>query len=119
VDGLSQTQLNHKIQQNQNIFYPEMLCRNPRENSMQNTLYFGDNLHILHAPTEPMRKEAVSAGFYTNPYDEKFPKIQILTIADLLAGKMPQYRDFTMGGGSFKAARTEKQKGDQPALFGE
>ncbi len=73
----------------------------------------------LAEPTEPMRKEAVSAGFYTNPYDEKFPKIQILTIADLLAGKMPQYRDFTMGGGSFKAARTEKQKGDQPTLFGE
>jgi len=30
-----------------------------------------------------MRKEAVSAGFYTNPFGEQFPKIQIMTIADM------------------------------------
>jgi DNA modification methylase len=70
-------------------------------------------------PTEPMRKEALAAGFYTNPYEEQFPKIQILTIADLFAGRKPQYRDFTMGKGSFKQAKTEKEKGDQLGLFGE
>ncbi len=68
-------------------------------------------------PTEPMRKEALSAGFYINPYEEQFPKIQIMTITDLLAGKKPQYRDFTMGAGSFKQAKAEKGKGDQPTLF--
>jgi hypothetical protein len=71
----------------------------------------------LIAPTEPMRKEATAAGFYTNPYNEQFPKIQIMTIADLLDGRKPEYRDFTMGGGSFKKARTEKKTGDQPTLF--
>lgn len=72
----------------------------------------------LSEPTDPMRKEAAAAGFYTNPYEEQFPKIQILTIADLLDGRKPQYRDFTMGQASFKKAKTEKDKGDQPALFG-
>ncbi len=73
----------------------------------------------LADPTDPMRKEATAAGFYTNPYDEQFPKIQILTIADLLDGRRPQYRDFTMGGASFKKAKTEKPTTDQPSLFAE
>lgn len=71
----------------------------------------------LSEPTDPMRKEAAAAGFYTNPYEEQFPKIQILTIADLLDGRKPQYRDFAMGQASFKKAKTEKDKGDQPILL--
>jgi DNA modification methylase len=73
----------------------------------------------LAEPTDPMKKEATAAGFYTNPFDEQFPKIQILTIAELLDGRTPQYRDFTMGSASFKKARAEKKSGDQPNLFGE
>lgn len=73
----------------------------------------------LAEPTDPMRKEASAAGFYTNPYGEEFPKIQILTIAELLDNRKPAYRDFTMGSGSFKKAKAEKKKGDQPALFGD
>ena len=42
----------------------------------------------LAEPTKPMEKEAVSAGFYQTDYG-KFPKIQILTIEDLFAGKKP------------------------------
>jgi site-specific DNA-methyltransferase (adenine-specific) len=38
--------------------------------------------------TAPMRTEAVKAGFYETPYG-KYPKIQILTIADLFNGKQP------------------------------
>lgn len=72
----------------------------------------------LSQPTDPMLKEASAAGFYVNPYDERSPKIQILTIADLLDGRKPAYRDFTMGASSFKKARTEKEKGQQPDLFG-
>lgn len=71
----------------------------------------------LAEPTDPMRKEAVAAGYYTNPYDEPYPKIQILTIAELLDGRKPAYRDLTQGGGSYKKARTEKQKPDQPGLL--
>jgi DNA modification methylase len=73
----------------------------------------------LAEPTDPMRKEASSAGFYVNPYDEQFPKIQIMTIADLLDGRKPQYRDFSLGGASFKKAKTEKSTGEQPSLFQE
>jgi hypothetical protein len=40
----------------------------------------------LAEPTKPMEKEAVTAGFYQTDYG-KFPKIQILTIEDLFAGK--------------------------------
>ncbi len=35
-----------------------------------------------------MEKEAITAGFYETDYG-KFPKIQILTIQDLFAGKKP------------------------------
>lgn len=71
----------------------------------------------LAEPTEPMRKEAVSAGFYTNPFGEQFPKIQILTIAELMSGKKAQFRDFTGGSASFKKAKTEKQSGGQLELL--
>jgi len=43
-------------------------------------------LITLEPPTQPMRDEAASAGFYVLPYDEtkKYPRIQILTIKDLV-----------------------------------
>jgi hypothetical protein len=38
--------------------------------------------------TKEMRAEAASAGFYYSPWlDKKYPKIQILTIGDLIAGR--------------------------------
>jgi hypothetical protein len=40
----------------------------------------------LEEPTAPMRKEAASAGFYASPWG-KHPRIQILTVEDLLTGK--------------------------------
>lgn len=40
----------------------------------------------LQKPTKPMRKEALSAGFYKSPSDKDYPKIQILTIKDLING---------------------------------
>ena len=67
----------------------------------------------LEPPTSPMRREAASAGFYASPWG-KHPRIQLLTIADLLGGKSidyPQATDVT-----FKKAQrvrpnpSEKQK---------
>ena len=37
-----------------------------------------------------MTDEAASAGFFTSEHFGKFPRIQILTIEDLLGGKMLQ-----------------------------
>jgi len=42
----------------------------------------------LAEPTKPMLIEAIKAGFYETPYG-KFPKLQILTIEELFAGKKP------------------------------
>jgi DNA modification methylase len=41
-------------------------------------------------PTKPMRTEAASAGFYTSPWG-KHPRIQLLTVAELLDGKGIDY----------------------------
>jgi site-specific DNA-methyltransferase (adenine-specific) len=40
----------------------------------------------MQEPTQPMRSEAASAGFYASPWGQH-PKIQLITVADLLAGK--------------------------------
>lgn len=56
----------------------------------------------LAEATGPMKTEAIKAGFYETPHHGKVPKLQILTIADLFAGKKPQipFVDVT----SFKSA---------------
>ncbi|MGL4398388.1 MAG: DNA methyltransferase [Luteolibacter sp.] len=41
----------------------------------------------LTPPTQPMIAEAAKAGFYTSASGEKFARLQILTIEDLLSGK--------------------------------
>jgi DNA modification methylase len=75
-------------------------------------------LVTLANPTEPMMKEAISAGFYESPIGKSFPKIQILTIEELLSGsKSPQYPDLAKGGLSFKKSQIEIDKGNQPELF--
>ncbi len=43
----------------------------------------------LTEPTRPMKTEAAAAGFYESPNHGRFPKIQILTIADLFAHQKP------------------------------
>jgi DNA modification methylase len=71
----------------------------------------------LAEPTKPMITEAVSTGFYQSPKGA-FPKIQILTIADLLSGKAkPQFFDMSSGMYNFKKAKVEKQKAEQKKLL--
>lgn len=41
----------------------------------------------LEEPTGPMRKEASSLGFYTSPWG-KHPRLQLLTVEDLLSGRL-------------------------------
>jgi DNA modification methylase len=42
-------------------------------------------------PTKPMLREAAEAGFYTSPDKSTYPRIQILTIQQILDGKQPEY----------------------------
>ena len=73
----------------------------------------------LAEPTKPMITEAASAGFYESPHMGAFPKIQILTIDDLLSGReKPKYPDFSRGGLSFKKAKVEQQRAGQNKLEG-
>jgi hypothetical protein len=45
-------------------------------------------LITLHPPTNPMKSEAASAGVYHSPVDgADYPRLQIITVGDLLAGK--------------------------------
>ena len=45
-------------------------------------------LIAMEEPTNPMRKEAASAGFYKSPFNNQdYPKLQILTVEELLNGK--------------------------------
>lgn len=65
--------------------------------------------------TKPMQIESVTAGFYESKTWGKFRKIQLLTIADLLAGRgihMPPVRQV---GATFKKAPKAKHKGVETA----
>lgn len=45
----------------------------------------------LEPPSAPMVAEAVGAGFYVSPgWQRNFPRVQIFTIEDLLAGRQPE-----------------------------
>jgi site-specific DNA-methyltransferase (adenine-specific) len=70
----------------------------------------------LALPTREMQKEAVATGYYHSPlYGRDYPKIQILTIEELLQGKKvdmpPTTREFFP-----KAPRISKREGEQIAL---
>lgn len=70
----------------------------------------------LEEPTRDMRTEAVTAGYYTSPgWNQNYPTIQILTIAELLRGaqvNMPPAH------ATFKKAERVKDEGpQQPGLF--
>ncbi len=70
----------------------------------------------LKNPTKPMLKEAATAGFYQTPLlaGQKFPRLQILTIEDLLNGKTLNYPQIIAE--TYKQA--EKQtKAEQNKLF--
>lgn len=64
-----------------------------------------------------MLKEAADAGFYTSPGNTRHPRLQILTIEDLLKGKkvdMPAWHDLR----TFKKAPKAKgAKKNEAGLF--
>jgi hypothetical protein len=45
----------------------------------------------FEAPTRPMMKEAAEAGFYTSPDGTKYPRMQVLTVQQLLNGQQVEY----------------------------
>ncbi|HEU0142911.1 MAG TPA: DNA methyltransferase [Bryobacteraceae bacterium] len=74
----------------------------------------------LEDATEPMRREACSAGFYQPDYFPglKVPRIQILTIAELLAGKKVELPMAAVPATFRKAARAHKNaEPQQTSIF--
>jgi len=67
-------------------------------------------LITMQEPTGPMRTESAGAGFYDSPWGTRHPKLQILTVSELLEGKgidMPPIRQVNR---TFKKAPRAKGK---------
>jgi DNA modification methylase len=74
-------------------------------------------LITLQEPTGPMRQEAASSGFWTSPWGDH-PRLQILTIAELLAGKRIDCPPPEQLNQTFKTApRTRRSRGRQETLL--
>lgn len=62
-------------------------------------------LIAMREPTQPMRAEAAGAGHYESPWGTSHPRLQILTVEELLGGKridMPPIRQTST---TFKKAK--------------
>jgi len=69
----------------------------------------------LEEPTKPMRQEALRAGLYhSEGWGKSYPRIQVLTIEDLLAGKGPE---MPTAFGTFKQAGRVRGDVGQQAMF--
>ena len=67
----------------------------------------------MKEPTKPMRAEAAGAEFYSSPgWNTKHPRLQILTVGQLLEGKQIDYPHVT--GVTFKKAPKAEQ--DAPEM---
>ena len=75
-------------------------------------------LITMQEPTQPMRTEAAGAGLYTSPgWGQSYPRLQILTIADLLAGKKIEMPPVGQVNVTFKKApKAQGKKGEQGDL---
>ncbi len=75
----------------------------------------------MQQPTAPMRKEAASAGFYDSPWGTRHPRLQLLTVAELLAGKGVDCPPIGQVNVTFKkAAKAKRKRREQPELpFGQ
>ena len=62
-----------------------------------------------------MLKEAASAGFFDTPFG-RFPRIQIVTVSDLMDGKLPKLPPQEIGSGFKRAPREETQREQEQLL---
>lgn len=75
-------------------------------------------LITLEPPTKPMMTEAAEAGLYESPLlGKKYPRLQILTIEELLEGKKLEYPEGLRPDMFARAKRQEKEKDKDKRLF--
>ncbi len=75
-------------------------------------------LITLKEPSKPMLNEAVSSGFYVPDHypDRQYPRLQILTIPELLEGKQVQYPGLAPVASYRRAERKRKDSDKQQHL---
>ncbi len=74
----------------------------------------------FETPTQPMRSEAAGAGFYESSGWGKFPRLQLLTVGELLAGRGIDYPRTRGANVTYKKAQAAKvTSGDQLDLVAE
>ena len=77
-------------------------------------------LITMRPPTKNMSEEAASAGFYHSPgWDKHYPRIQVLTVEDLLSGNGIDYPPSRLTNVTFKRAPKAKREcaDDNAKLF--
>jgi len=68
----------------------------------------------MQGATQPMRVEAAGAGFYHSPgWGKNYPRLQILTVTDLLAGKGIDMPPLGQVSATFKKAPKARGEGVQ------
>ena len=72
----------------------------------------------LVRPTRPMLQEAASAGVYVPEFfpDRRYPRLQILTVEELLAGAEAQYPRFAPDATFRRAPRRRSDRGEQSSF---
>ena len=72
----------------------------------------------LQQSTRPMRELALGQGVYTPQHfpDHSYPRVQILTIEELLDGAQPEYPRFAAPATFKRASRRKRAQGSQPRL---
>lgn len=76
-------------------------------------------LLCMESPTKGMRSAAAAAGFYTSEhFGGKYPRIQILTIEEIFAGKKVEYPSAAQTNVTFrKAPKAKAETPETPSLF--
>lgn len=73
----------------------------------------------MQEPTAPMKTEAATAGFFESAtWNKKYPKVQLLTVANIMAGKQIEMPPIRQVNTTFKKAPKVEEKGkEQKKLF--
>ena len=70
----------------------------------------------IQVPIDPILSVAASAGYYVSPLGSKHPKVQILTLVELLGGRKIDYPSQGVNV-TFEKAPTERGRGKQGELM--
>jgi hypothetical protein len=79
-------------------------------------------LITMYEPTSAMRSEAASAGYYEAPWTgARYPRLQLLTVEDLLTGRTVAYPALRDGDRTFQRVprASESQTREAPLFDGE